>query len=105
MLRDKDAIQFLRQRDYDLIRLTFEKQVAKLKISEFYKSPVTLKSMKYRNYDQAFYEEIVIDFYVEQRVAQNYRERFLVSTEDIYLVLCMYAKNDYVNYFLRLDLS
>jgi hypothetical protein len=29
----------------------------------------------------------------------------LVSPEDIYLVLNMYAKNDYVNYFLRLNLE
>ena len=65
MLRDKDATQFLKQRDYDLIRLTFEKQVAKLKITEFYKQPVTLKSLKYRQYNQAFYEEILIDFSVE----------------------------------------
>ena len=47
----------------------------------------------------------MIDYTMEQRVAQNYRERFLVSAEDIYLVLCMYSKNDYVNYFLRLDLA
>tara|TARA_B110000285_G_scaffold150890_1_gene168441 strand:- start:2565 stop:3008 length:444 start_codon:yes stop_codon:yes gene_type:complete len=95
----------LKQRDYDLIRLSFEKQVSKLKISDFYKTPVTLKSLNYRQYNQAFYEEILIDFTVEQRVAQNYRERFLISPQDIYLVLSMYSKNDYVNYFLRLDLS
>jgi hypothetical protein len=76
-----------------------------LKISDFYKTPVTLKSLNYRQYNQAFYEEILIDFTVEQRVAQNYRERFLISPQDIYLVLSMYSKNDYVNYFLRLDLS
>lgn len=51
MLRDKDALQFLKQRDYDLIRLSFEKQVSKLKISEFYKQPVTLKSLNYRQYN------------------------------------------------------
>lgn len=95
----------MKQRDYDLIRLSFEKQVSKLKISDFYKTPVTLKSLNYRQYNQAFYEEILIDFTVEQRVAQNYRERFLISPQDIYLVLSMYSKNDYVNYFLRLDLS
>lgn len=76
-----------------------------MKISDFYKTPVTLKSLNYRQYNQAFYEEILIDFTVEQRVAQNYRERFLISPQDIYLVLSMYSKNDYVNYFLRLDLS
>lgn len=69
MLRDKDALQFLNQRDYDLIRLCFEKQVAKLKISDFYKQPVTLKCLNYRQYNQAFFEEILIDYTMEQRVA------------------------------------
>ena len=42
---------------------------------------------------------------MESRVALNYRERFLVSSEEIYLVLNMYCQNDYVNHFLRLDMS
>ena len=33
----------------------------------------------------------------------NYRERFLVTTEEIQLVLNMYSKNDYIYHFLRLD--
>ena len=64
-----------------------------------------MKSNGYRYYNQAFYEEILIDFFVEPRVARNYRERFLVSSEDIYLVLNMYCQNDYVQHFLRLDTS
>ena len=50
-LRDKDALQFLKQRDYELIRLTFEKHVAKLKMSDFYKESFTLKSQNYRQYN------------------------------------------------------
>jgi hypothetical protein len=64
-----------------------------------------MKSQSYRQYNQAFYEEILIDFSLEQRVAQNYRERFLINPMEIYLVLSMYAKNDYVNYFLSLNLE
>lgn len=36
-------------------------------------------------------------------MAKNYRERFLVTFEEIKLVLEMYSKNDYVNHFLQLD--
>ena len=79
--------------------------MVKLKITDFYKESFTLKSQTYRQYNQAFFEEILIDFAIESRVAQNYRERFLISPEDVYLVLNMYAKNDYVNYFLRLNLE
>ena len=69
----------------------------------FFKKSVAMKSQNYRRYNQAFYEEILIDYYVESRVSQNYRERFLVSAEDIYLVLEMYAKNDYVSHFLKIN--
>lgn len=83
-MRDKDAIQFLKQRDYDLIRLTFTKKVTKLNILLFFKKTFSLKSQNYRQYNQAYYEEILIDYGVESRVTLNYRERFLVSAEEIY---------------------
>ena len=51
------------------------------------KASSNLKAQVYRKYNQAYYEEILIDYNVDQRVAQNYRERFLVSSEDIVLVL------------------
>jgi len=38
---------------------------------------------------------------VESRVAQNYRERFLVSPEDIYIVFEMYCKEDYDDQFTK----
>ena len=38
-------------------------------------------------------------------MALNYRERFLVSAEDVFLVLKMYAKNDYSAYFLAANLG
>jgi len=37
MLRDIDALHLLKQRDYELIRLTFEKHPAKLNIASFFK--------------------------------------------------------------------
>jgi len=60
-----------------------------------------MKSSTYRKYNQAYYEEIVINNEIESRVAQNYRERFLVTAEDIYIVFEMYCKEDYDDEFLR----
>ena len=101
-LRDKDAIQLLNQRDYDLIRLTFDRYCIKMNLNQFYPNcgHVPLKAHTYRKYNQAYYEEIVIDHKVEERVAQNYRERFLVNKEDIYIVFEMYCKEDYDKQFI-----
>ena len=65
----------------------------------------SIKSQTYRTYNQAYYEEILIDYATEPRVAQNFREKFLVSTEDILLVVKMYAKNDYDQHFLNAKLN
>jgi len=43
-LRDKDALQLLKQRDYDLIRHTFDKLTTKLNIALFFKKTFSLKS-------------------------------------------------------------
>jgi len=60
-----------------------------------------MKASTYRKYNQAYYEEIVINNNVESRVAQNYRERFLVTAEDIYIVFDMYCKEDYDEQFIN----
>ena len=74
-------------------------------MNNFFKKTYTVKSNSYRRYNQAFYEEILIDFHVEQRISQNYREKFITTQEDIYLVLMMYCQNDYVNHFLKIDVD
>lgn len=65
------------------------------------KDQFSLKCHSYRKYNQAFFEEIVINNDVEERVALNYRERFLVSAEDIYIVFDMYCKEDYDEQFIK----
>jgi hypothetical protein len=104
-MRDKDAEYFLKQRDYELIRLSFEKNSTKINSKAFFKQDILFKSHNYRQYNQAFYEEILIDCGTEARVALNYREKFLTNKEEILLVLEMYCKNDYVGHFLRADVS
>ena len=94
------------QRDYDLMNITFTKTTTKIATDQFFSEKLkSIKSQTYRQYNQAYYEEILIDYAVEARVAQNYREKFLVTAEDVLLVLKMYTKNDYTAYFLHANLT
>ena len=69
-LRDSDAEYLLMQRDYDLINITFTKTTTKIATDQFFKERLkSIKSQTYRTYNQAYYEEILIDYATEQRVA------------------------------------
>lgn len=59
-MRDKDALHLLNTRDYEMIRLTFEKHTTKIDMKMFYKQTFSIKAATYRRYNQAYYEEIVI---------------------------------------------
>jgi len=86
-MRDKDALHLLNSRDYEMIRLTFEKMTTKIDMKMFYKQTFSIKASTYRRYNQAYYEEIVITSgNVEPRVSQNYREKFLITADDIFIV-------------------
>lgn len=101
-LRDSDALCLLYNRDYELIKMSFEKHIAKLSLEQFgYSKDVSIKCHSYRKYNQAYFEEIVINYEVEARVALNYRERFLVTPEDINIVFEMYCKEDYDMQFIQ----
>lgn len=63
------------------------------------KIPV-LKCAGYRKYSPAYYEVIIIYNTIEERVSLNYRERFLVSPDDIYNVFQMYCKEDFDKQFI-----
>ena len=47
-MRDKDALILLKNRDYDLIRLTFDKFTTKINLRNFFKKAFPIKSHKYR---------------------------------------------------------
>ena len=51
MLRDEDALHFLKQRDYELIKLTFKKNTANLNVRSFFKQNFIVKSKTYRTYN------------------------------------------------------
>mmetsp|Transcript_12389 Transcript_12389/g.19299 ORF Transcript_12389/g.19299 Transcript_12389/m.19299 type:complete len:203 (+) Transcript_12389:1049-1657(+) len=99
-LRDKDALQLINSRDYELIEKSFNQHTQKVNLKQFYTERFSVKSSTYRMYNRAYYEEIVITNDVESRVARNYRERFLKSAEDIFIVFQMYCKEDYDEQFL-----
>mmetsp|Transcript_1502 Transcript_1502/g.1994 ORF Transcript_1502/g.1994 Transcript_1502/m.1994 type:complete len:110 (-) Transcript_1502:306-635(-) len=100
-MRDKDAILLLNTRDYDLIKHTFTSFTTKIHLELFFSKSFPMKSSTYRKYNQAFFEEIVINYNIEPRVAKNYRERFLRSAEEIYIVFQMYCKEDYEDQFQK----
>jgi len=75
--------------------MSFDKHTTKINLLNFYSRALPIKASTYRRYNQAYFEEIVINNDIEPRVALNYRERFLVTPEDIYIVFEMYCKEDY----------
>ena len=81
--------------------MTFDRYTTKMNLTLFFGKAEPLKASTYRVYNQAYYEEIVINNAVEPRVAQNYRERFLLTAEDIYIVFEMYCKEDYAEQFQK----
>jgi hypothetical protein len=63
--------------------------VVKLNLGDLFpvNSPI---SHSYKVYNPAYFEEVLLDYKKDKntsRVAQNYRERFLVDSKSIYQVL------------------
>ena len=50
-MRDSDAEQLLKQRDYELIKLSFDKYPTKLNIKGYYKPDMLFKCSNYRQYN------------------------------------------------------
>jgi len=54
------------QREYDLIKITFSKIITKIPTDQFFKEKLkSIKCQNYRFYNQAYYEEILIDYDIE----------------------------------------
>jgi len=89
-------------RDYDMIRESFTKKTLKIDIRG---GDETYISRSYKQYNPAYFEEVLLNEAVEDRVAMNYRERFLIDQEAIFQVLQMYSKMDYLEHFLKVDIK
>jgi len=48
---------------------------------------------------------VLLNEQVDDRVAMNYRERFIIDQEATYQVLQMYSKMDYLQHFLNVDID
>ena len=84
-LRDSDAVHLLETRDYELIKQLLDKLTTKLSLAQFWYKDKKVMCHTYRKFNQAFFEEILINYQVEERAAQNYREKFLVTADDIFI--------------------
>lgn len=100
-LRDTDAVYLLNSRDYEIIKLSFEKFSTKVSIDPNDSNQGNMMCHNYRRYNQAYFEEILINFGLEERVTHNYRERFLVTAEDKFITFEMYCREDYDEEFIR----
>ena len=102
-LRDCDSCHLLNTRDYDLIQSSFAKYSTKINVEQigYPLERAIFKCHTYRKYNVAYFEEMIINYNLESRVAQNYREKFLNTPEEIYIVFEMYCKEDYEKNFIR----
>ena len=75
----------LNTRDYELIRISFRKIVAKIQVDDFFKISKPI-CHGYKKYSPAYFEEVLLDpgATIEKRVAKNYRERFLIERDAIF---------------------
>jgi len=96
-LRDKDGVQLLVTRDYELIRECCKKSSQKLDlISKGFKKEGFI-SHSYRFYNPAYFEELLLRYRVDDRIAKNFRERFIIDRDATFQVLQMYSKKDYLD--------
>ena len=74
----------LETRDFELIQQAFNKRVDKVSVEGLFEIPTNSLCHTYRKYDSAYFEEIILTYNVEKRVAQNYRERHLITNQAIF---------------------
>ena len=100
-LRDSDALHLLVNRDYEMITACIGKYPNKIKLEQFgLPADTGVLCLNYRRYNQAYFEEIVINFKVEPRVALHYRQQFLSTPDDLIVVFEMYCRQDYDKEFI-----
>ena len=95
----------LSNRDYELISIILRKNVQSVDVSELFRIKLPIVCRSYRSYNVAYFEEILLMYNVDERIAKNYRERFIITPSQVFEVLHMYSKMDYVIWFLKQDVS
>lgn len=56
-------------------------------------------------FNVAYFQEIIIDNKIDQRIVRTYEENFLTTKYAIYLVLKMFARRDYSELFQKSNLK
>lgn len=79
-IRDKDALHFIRKRDWDTIEFSFSKMAkgsfTGLQIWKLFDWS-SQQGRKYKQYNRAYYQEIIIKNDVEQRTQMLFKLKFL----------------------------
>ena len=68
-LRDIDGKTLVVTKDYELIRECLQKFQAKIQPTEFFPIDQKTVSLSYRKYSAAYFEEIILKYGVEERIA------------------------------------
>ena len=91
-LRDRDALHFIRQRDWKIIEKSFSKTSRSGITGVFmHKQLPNHTAYHYRNYNRAYYQELIIKNDIESRTKFLFAQKFLKTKEDIDSVLEMYC--------------
>jgi hypothetical protein len=93
-LRDRDALHFINQRDFKIIEKSFSKHSKGMFSGLQIAKNDDQCSKYYKNYNRAYYQEIIIKNDVDDRTAFLFAQKFLRSKDDIDSVLEMFCNID-----------
>ena len=101
-LRDRDALHFIRTRDWKIIEKSFEKCTKGNNTNSFmHKKLASFTIMHYKYYNRAYYQELIIKNDVENRTQYLFSKKFLKTKNDIGSVLEMYCQIDDLQQFSK----
>lgn len=102
-LRDRDALHFIKQRDWKIIEKSFKKSSKGLFTGlMMHKKYADQVSRSYKTYSRAYYQEIIVKSgTVEARTVFLFKEKFLQKIEDINSILQMYCQIDDLEQFSK----
>lgn len=100
-LRDLDALHFIKQRDWRIIEKSFSKNTRSSNMTQMFmhKNLQSNTAHKYKMYNRAYYQELIIKNDVESRTKFLFSQKFLKTKEDIDSVLEMYCQIDDLEQF------
>jgi hypothetical protein len=101
-LRDRDALHFIRQRDWKIIEKSFSKTSRSGITGVFmHKQLPNHSAYHYKTYNRAYYQELIIKNDIESRTKFLFAQKFLKTKEDINSVLEMYCQIDDLEQFAK----